>query len=89
MIAAELKAQGIGRVGVEATGGYERGVAARLRADGIHVAVLQPAQVKACGMMRLRRAKTDRVDAVLIAACTHALGAPDRIAPDPRLEALA
>jgi transposase len=76
------------RVGIEATGGYERGVVGHLLAAGLTVMVLQPLQVKAFGRVHLRRAKNDALDAVLIAACTAALD-PPKIAPDPRLAELA
>ena len=59
-----------------------------LRRQGIAVTLLQPAQVKAFGMLHLRRAKTDRIDAALIAACTQVLGDQGRMAPDARFEAL-
>ena len=87
-IAAELAEAGVRRVGIEATGGYERGVSGFLRDRGCIVAVLQPKQVKAFAALHLRRAKTDRIDAVLIAACTHLLGERDRMAHDQRFEAL-
>ncbi len=76
------------RVGIEATGGYERGVVQHLRAAGFTVLVLQPIQVKAYARVHLRRAKNDALDAVLIAACAAAVDHP-RIAPDPRLAELA
>jgi transposase len=78
----------VARVGIEATGGYERGVVEHLRAAGFVVLVLQPSQVKAYARMHLRRAKNDALDAVLIAACAATIDAP-RIAPDPRLVKLA
>ena len=87
-IAANLAKIGVTRVGIEATGGYERGVVEYLRAAGFTVLVLQPIQVKAFGRVHLRRAKNDALDAVLIAACTAALDQP-KIAPDPRLAELA
>jgi transposase len=87
-LAAELRKAGVARVGIEATGGYERGVVKHLRAAGFAVLVLQPIQVRAYARMHLRRAKNDILDAVLIAACTAAIDQP-RIAPDPRLEELA
>ncbi len=89
LLASQLATAGVGRVGLEATGGYERGVMEHLRAQGLAVTRLQPFQVKAFGMLHLRRAKTDRIDAALIAACTHVLGEPGTMAPDGRLEALA
>jgi transposase len=87
-LAAVLAEAGVTRVGIEATGGYERGVVEHLRAAGFTVLVLQPAQVKAFGRVHLRRAKNDALDAVLIAACAATIDQP-RAAPDPRLAQLA
>jgi transposase len=87
-LAANLAKAGVARVGIEATGGYERGVVDYLREAGFTVLVLQPMQVKAFGRARLRRAKSDKLDAMLIAACAASLDQP-RIAPDPRLAELA
>ena len=88
ILAARLAEAGVGRVGIEATGGYERGVVGHLRAAGFTVLILQPVQVKAFGRVHLRRAKNDVLDAVLIAACAAALD-QDRIMPDLRLAELA
>jgi len=85
---AWLIAEGVSRAGIEATGGYERGVTRHLQGGGMTVVVLQPKQVKAFGQLHLRRAKSDRIDAFLIAACTHLLDAKDRMPPDPRFDAL-
>jgi transposase len=85
---SELVKVGVERVGIEASGGYERGVVKHLRAAGFTVLVLQPIQVRAYARMHLRRAKNDTLDAALIAACTAAIEAP-RIAPDARLDELA
>ena len=79
-----LTKAGVSRVGIEATGGYERGVVGHLRAAGFIVLVLQPIQVKAFGRARLRRAKNDKLDAALIAAFTASLNEV-RNAPDARL----
>jgi transposase len=87
-LAAKLVKAGVTRVGIEATGGYERGVVHHLLAAGLTVLVLQPMQVKAFGRVHLRRAKNDALDAVLIAACAATLDQP-RITPDPRLAELA
>ena len=67
-LAHQLQQAGTGRVGIEAAGGGQVGVVAHLRAAGLRVAVLQPLQVKAFAAMRLARAKSDRIDAALIAA---------------------
>jgi len=88
-LADYLKAEGAGRVGIEATGGYERAAVRYLQAQGLPVAVLQPLQVRAFAKMRLQRAKNDRIDARLIAACTHLLDATDKMPPDPRFDVLA
>jgi len=79
---------GVTRVGLEATGGYERGVSRRLRADGVEVHLLQPIQVKAYAKLKRKKAKNDRIDAALIAALAASLDAP-RSEPDPRLCTLA
>jgi transposase len=84
----ELTRAGVNRVGIEATGGYERGVVKHLRAKGFTVLVLQPIQVRAYARLHLRRAKNDVLDAVLIAACTAAID-DRRIDPDARLDKLA
>lgn len=87
-LCSELVEAGVGRVGIEASGGYERGVVKHLRAAGFAVLVLQPIQVRAYARVHLRRAKNDALDAVLIAACTAAIDGP-RIEPDGRLAELA
>src|SRR5450432_2378817 len=69
-LVANLAKAGVTRVGIEATGGYERSVVEHLRAAGFTVLVLQPIQVKAFGRVHLRRAKNDALDAELIAAFT-------------------
>jgi transposase len=87
-LAAVLTGAAVTRVGIEASGGYECGVVDYLRDQGFSVLVLQPAQVKAYGRLQLRRAKNDRLDAVLIAACAAMID-DQRIEPDRRLAKLA
>jgi transposase len=87
-LAAGLSNTGITRVGIEASGGYERGVVDYLRDKGFTVLVLQPIQVKAYARVHLRRAKNDKIDAALIAACAATIDQP-RLAPDHRLAKLA
>jgi transposase len=74
-MAAWLHKHGVKRVGIEASGGYERLVVAYLRAQGFDVVVFQPKQVHAYAMFRLQKAKIDKIDAALIAACTAAVKA--------------
>jgi transposase len=87
-LATELSEAGVTRVGIEATGGYERGIVGHLREKGFTVLILQPIQVKAYARAHLRRAKNDALDAVLIAAFAAAVDQP-RIEPDARLAELA
>lgn len=85
---SELAKAGVERVGIEATGGYERGVVRHLQEAGFTVLVLQPIQVRAFAKAHLRRAKNDALDAALIAACTAAMEKP-HLEPDQRLTDLA
>jgi transposase len=79
-----LRQHRVKRVGIEASGGYEQEVVAQLRRGGFVVIVFQPGQVRSYAGFLLQRAKNDKIDAALIAACTAAvkkIHAP----PDPRL----
>lgn len=87
-LCSELAKARVERVGIEATGGYERGVVRHLRLAGFTVVILQPVQVRAFAKVHLRRAKNDALDAALIAACT-AVMEKLRIEPDQRLIDLA
>jgi len=59
-------------VAVEATGGYETVVAATLSAAGLPVLVVNPAQVRAFARALGKRAKTDPIDAAVIARFAQA-----------------
>ena len=87
-LSAWLRKRRVQRVGIEASGGYEQAVVARLRHDGFQVIVFQPAQVRAYAKFHLQRAKNDKIDAALIAACTAATRKVHQ-PPDPRLAPLA
>ena len=65
-----LVGHGVKRVGMESTGGYERDVRDALEAAGFEVIVHQPAEVKAYGRYKRVRAKSDKIDARLIAQAT-------------------
>jgi transposase len=73
---------------LEATGGLETPLASALAAQGLAVAVVNPRQVrdyaKACG----RLAKTDRVDALILAAFASAIRPQVRPLPDEETRAL-
>ncbi len=83
-VSAWLCKHRVKRVGIEASGGYEQAVVAKLRRDGFVVIVFQPAQVRAYAKFHLQRAKNDKIDAALIAVCTAATRKIDS-PPDPRL----
>jgi transposase len=87
-LVAELRRIGAARVGIEATGGYEAQLCRVLRTAGIAVQLFQPAQVKAYAKFTLQRAKSDAIDARIIAQCTAELKEL-RPPPDPRLSGLA
>ncbi len=83
-LSAWLRRRRVTRLGIEASGGYEQEVVSQLRRDGFVVIVFQPAQVRAYAKFHLQRAKNDRIDAALIAACTAATKKVQP-PPDPRL----
>jgi transposase len=87
-IATELTKLGVTRVGIEASGGYERGVIRHLQAAGLTVIMHQPIQVRAFAKVQLRRAKNDTIDAALIAAFTALIATDKKMFTDPRLEPL-
>lgn len=82
-----LKAREVGRVGLEASGGYERNVREALEAAGFEVVVHQPLEVRSFAQSRRWRGKTDRRDARLIAWATAEMGVAKT--RDPRLNELA
>lgn len=87
-LGAWLAARNVSRVGLEATGGYERAVVAWLQANGFEVVVHQPLEVRLFARLKRQRAKNDRIDARLIAAATTQVDAVKAVA-DPLLVELA
>lgn len=83
-----LRLEGVGRVGLEATGGYERGVVEALNRAGFEVVTHQPLEVRLFARLRRLRAKNDRLDARLIALATAQVDTV-RAAADPRMAELA
>jgi transposase len=67
---AWLKPHGVTRVGMEATGGYERNVREALEAEDYEVIVHQPQEIRAFARFRRLRAKSDKIDAGIIAKAT-------------------
>jgi transposase len=67
-----LKDLSVALIAVEATGGFETVVAASLASAGLPVAVVNPAQVRAFARALGQRAKTDPIDAFVIARFAEA-----------------
>jgi len=76
-------------VALEATGGYETVVAASLAAAGLAAVVVNPAQVRAFAQALGRRAKTDPIDAGVIAHFVEATKPAIRPLPDEKTRLLA
>lgn len=76
-------------VAVEATGGFETVVVASLAAVGLPVVVVNPARVRAFAVAMGRRAKTDPIDALVIALFAAASRPQVRPLPDAATQALA
>ena len=83
-----LRAREVGRVGLEATGGYERAARMALEAAGFEVVVHQPIEVRLFAKLKRKRAKNDQLDARLIAEATAHVDTV-KAAADPRLQDLA
>lgn len=75
-------------IGVEATGGFERVVTAGLAAAGLPVVVVNPAQVRAFARSLGQRAKTDPIDAAVIARFVEATKPAIRPLPDEQTRLL-
>lgn len=73
---------------LEATGGYEVPVAAVLAAAGLPVAVVNPRQVRDFARATGRLAKTDALDAQMLALFGEAVRPPVRALPDEQAQAL-
>ena len=77
-LVGELGAASPALVVLEATGGYETAVVAALAAAGVPVVVANPRQVRDFGRATGQLAKTDRIDAQLLALFA------ERVRPTPR-----
>ena len=83
-----LQARGVARVGLEASGGYEREALTAAQTAGMEVVLHQPLEVRLFARLKRLKAKNDRIDAALIAAATAQADAV-KAASDPRLQELA
>ena len=76
-------------IALEATGGFETVVAAALAGAGLAVVVVNPAQVRAFAQALGQRAKTDPIDAAVIARFVEATRPEIRPLPDAATRLLA
>ena len=74
---------------VEATGGYEHAVAAEFTTAGLAVAVVNPRQVRDFARATGRLAKTDRLDAEVLALFAERVRPEPRPLPEPAARELA
>jgi transposase len=73
---------------LEATGRYERPAAAAIAAAGIAVAVVNPRQARDFAKATGRLAKTDRIDAEVLARFAAAVDPSPSVLPDAEVQAL-
>jgi len=74
---------------LEATGGFERPVAAALAAAGLPIAVVNPRQARDFARATGRLAKTDRIDAEVLARFAQAVRPAPRPVTEEEVQALA
>jgi transposase len=74
---------------LEATGGFERAVVAALTVAGLPVAVVNPRQVRDFARATGRLAKTDRIDASILARFAEAVRPVPKPLPDEEIRAFA
>lgn len=84
-----LKDAGASRIVLEATGGYERVIVAELAAAGLPVVVVNPRQVRDFAKATGRLAKTDAIDAKVLALFAIAIQPPLRPLDDPQTQVFA
>ena len=88
-LTGRLKALAPHLVALEATGGFETVVAAALAAAGLPLVVVNPAQIRAFAKALGKRAKTDPIDAAVIAHFAEATAPEPRPLPDEATQLLA
>jgi transposase len=84
-LARRLKSDNVRGVIVEATGGLERALVQALEAEGVPAAIVNPARVRKFAEGTGQLAKTDRIDAVILARFgAYMQPAPTLLADAPR-----
>jgi transposase len=87
-LVAACQAQPVTLIVLEATGGYEAPVAAALATAGLPVTIVNPRQVRAFAQALGRLAKTDRVDAEVLALFAARVRPAPRPLPDEATQEL-
>jgi transposase len=87
-LVSRLQGLGVGVVVLEATGGYEMEAWTALSNSGMPVAVVNPRQVREFARATGRLAKTDKIDAEVLARFAQALKPEPRLLPDSATLAL-
>jgi transposase len=87
-LAAQLGALGPDLIVLEATGGYERLAAAAFAAAALPAVVVNPRQVRDFAKATGQLAKTDRIDAGVLALFAERIQPTVRVIPDPEARAL-
>jgi transposase len=81
-LVSRLARERLALVVLESTGGYERPAAAAIAASGIPVAVVNPRQARDFARATGKLAKTDRIDAEVLARFAEAVRPEPRALPD-------
>lgn len=89
VLVALLQGSGVERIVIEATGGYETALASALAVAKLPVVVVNPKQVRDFAKATGRLAKTDRLDAKVLALFCERIMPPLRALPDEAQRALA
>ena len=87
-LVARVRAAAPALIVLEATGGFEHTVVVALATAGLPVVVANPRQVHDCGTATGQLAKTDRIDAALLALFAERVRPEPRPLPDAATEAL-
>jgi transposase len=88
ILVSRLVEEGSVLVILEATGGFERAVVAALAGAGLAVVVVNPRQVRDFARATGRLAKTDKIDAEILARFAEAVRPNPRPLPDGEIRAL-
>jgi transposase len=83
-VVARLKREGVGRVVLESIGGYAGRLVRALADAGFEVGVIDPKRIRALRIAEGKKAKTDRLDAKLIARFALLMQDAARPVPSPK-----